>query len=96
MPLCSRCGKRHLGECFRATGAYFVCGREGHRMRDCPDRVGAEGSAQTFGAVGASCFASVVMRPTGRGTPAAAGRGRGRGGAPGSSGPSNRIYALAS
>lgn len=49
-------------------------------MRDCPDRVGAEGSAQTSGAVGASCFASVVMRPTGRGTPAAAGRGRGRGG----------------
>ena len=34
------------------------------------------------------------MRPTGQGTPPAAGRGRDHGGAPGSSGPVNRIYAL--
>ncbi|MDV3186335.1 MAG: hypothetical protein Q8850_02585 [Candidatus Phytoplasma australasiaticum] len=35
------------------------------------------------------------MRPTRRGTPVVAGRGRGRGGISGSSDPSNRIYALA-
>jgi len=63
-------------------------------MRDCPLRGGAEGMAQTSGAAGASSAASVAMRPTGRGTPPAAGRGRDHGGASGSSGPVNRIYAL--
>ncbi|XP_055814125.1 protein Ycf2-like [Solanum dulcamara] len=35
------------------------------------------------------------MRPTGQGVPTPAGRGRGHGGVSGSSGPSNRTYALA-
>ncbi|XP_060211588.1 uncharacterized protein LOC132638912 [Lycium barbarum] len=95
-PLCSYCGRQHPGECFRATGACFVCGRQGHHMRDCPARGGTGSSAQSTGSAGGSSSASVAMRPAGRGTPAPAGRGRGRGGASGSSGPSNRIYALAS
>lgn len=61
-------------------------------MRDCPDRVGAEGSGQTSGAVGASSSAFMAMRPAGQGTPVSVGRD----GAPGSSSPTNCIYALAS
>ncbi|XP_060172210.1 uncharacterized protein LOC132603251 [Lycium barbarum] len=95
-PLCSYCGRQHPGECFRATGACFVCGRQGHQMRDCPARGGTGSSAQSTGSAGGSSSASVAMRPAGQGTPAPASRGRGRGGASGSSGPSNRIYALAS
>ncbi|XP_060190366.1 uncharacterized protein LOC132619489 [Lycium barbarum] len=94
-PSCSYCGRQHPGECFRATGACFVCGRQGHQMKDCLVKGGTGSSAQSTGSAGGSSSASVAMRPTGRGTPALAGRGRGRGGVPGSSGPSNRIYALA-
>ena len=64
-------------------------------MWDCPERVSTDRSAQSSGVAGASSSASIAMRPTGRGTLAVAGCGRGRGGASGSSGPSNRIYALA-
>lgn len=55
-------------------------------MRDCP----------VMGGISGSFSASVAMRPMGWGTHTSAGRGRGRGRVPGSSGPLNRTYALAS
>ena len=63
-------------------------------MRDCPVRVGLGGAAQPTGSIAGSS-PSAAPRSMGQGVPAPAGRGRGRGGVPSSSGPSNRIYALA-
>ena len=62
-------------------------------MRECHLRGSAGGMAQPTGFVAGSS-SSVAMRPTGQGIQALASRGRGRGGASCSSGPSNRIYAL--
>ncbi|XP_060208670.1 uncharacterized protein LOC132636031 isoform X1 [Lycium barbarum] len=95
IPQCPRCGRRHLGECRRITGACFSCGRQGHTMRECRFGGGADGAAQPTGSVAGSS-SSVAMRPMGQGIPTPAGRGRGRGGASSSGGPSNRLYALAS
>ncbi|CAH9104180.1 unnamed protein product [Cuscuta epithymum] len=36
VPLCSFCGKHHMGECRRASGACFRCGQMGHMLRECP------------------------------------------------------------
>ncbi|XP_075489433.1 uncharacterized protein LOC142528268 [Primulina tabacum] len=33
---CPKCGFRHPGECRRASGACFGCGKAGHRIADCP------------------------------------------------------------
>ncbi|XP_060186063.1 uncharacterized protein LOC132615473 isoform X4 [Lycium barbarum] len=96
MPRCSYCGRSHPGECYRATGACFSCGRQGHMMRDCPMASGSGSTVQPTGSAAGSSSTPSAMRPAGRGMPVQAGRGRGRGGASGSSGPSNRIYALAS
>ena len=64
-------------------------------MRECHLRGSAGGMAQSTGsAVGSS--SSVSMGPTGQCIQAPAGRGRGRGGALSSSGPSNHIYSLTS
>ncbi|XP_059295566.1 uncharacterized protein LOC132048899 [Lycium ferocissimum] len=90
LPRCPHCRGRHSGECYRATGACFTCGQQGHFMRDCPLRGGAGGAAQPTGSIVGSSSPSVSMRPMGRGilTPA------GCGGALSSGGPSNRLYAL--
>ncbi|XP_075521522.1 uncharacterized protein LOC142554734 [Primulina tabacum] len=34
---CPTCHLRHLGECRRASGVCFGCGKPGHRMVECPD-----------------------------------------------------------
>ncbi|XP_073041922.1 uncharacterized protein [Primulina eburnea] len=34
---CEACRQKHVGECYRKTGACFKCGKMGHRIRDCPD-----------------------------------------------------------
>ncbi|XP_073061856.1 uncharacterized protein [Primulina eburnea] len=34
---CETCRQKHVGECYRKTGACFKCGKLGHRIRDCPD-----------------------------------------------------------
>ncbi|XP_073030711.1 uncharacterized protein [Primulina eburnea] len=34
---CETCRQKHVGECYRKTGACFKCGKVGHRIRDCPD-----------------------------------------------------------
>ncbi|XP_040987695.1 uncharacterized protein LOC121235418 [Juglans microcarpa x Juglans regia] len=34
-PPCRQCGKRHSGECRRASGACFRCGQTSHIIQDC-------------------------------------------------------------
>ncbi|XP_060198164.1 uncharacterized protein LOC132627085 isoform X1 [Lycium barbarum] len=92
----SYCGKSHPGECYRATRACFSCGRQGHVMCDCPMASGSGSAVQPTGSAAGKSSTPSAMRPAGRGMPAQAGRGRGRGSGSGSSGPSIRIYALAS
>nr|GFC43885.1 hypothetical protein [Tanacetum cinerariifolium] len=33
-PVCTTCGRRHLGECRRAVGTCFKCGQAGHLQKD--------------------------------------------------------------
>ncbi|KAF2562386.1 hypothetical protein F2Q70_00017051 [Brassica cretica] len=35
-PECSKCGRRHGGECWKAMGACTRCGKMDHSARDCP------------------------------------------------------------
>ncbi|XP_049369356.1 uncharacterized protein LOC125834230 [Solanum verrucosum] len=35
-PKCAKCGKQHLGKCLAGTNRCFGCGKNGHKMRDCP------------------------------------------------------------
>nr|GFC02508.1 hypothetical protein [Tanacetum cinerariifolium] len=34
-PVCTTCGRRHLGKCRRAAGTCFKCGQAGHLQKDC-------------------------------------------------------------
>ncbi|XP_073046047.1 uncharacterized protein [Primulina eburnea] len=34
---CDTCRQKHIGECYRKTGACFKCGKVGHRIKDCLD-----------------------------------------------------------
>ena len=38
IPLCERCGRPHRGKCRAETGACYLCGEQGHFLRDCPKR----------------------------------------------------------
>ena len=35
-PTCANCGKKHYGEYLLGTGISFGCGKEGHKVRNCP------------------------------------------------------------
>ena len=35
-PFCTRCGRRHKGECWGLTGACLACGSNEHKIKDCP------------------------------------------------------------
>nr|GFC27660.1 hypothetical protein [Tanacetum cinerariifolium] len=53
-PVCITCGRRHLGECRRAAGTCFKCGRTGHLQKDCKKNTNASTSGQADKKPGAS------------------------------------------
>nr|GEX35319.1 putative nucleotidyltransferase, ribonuclease H [Tanacetum cinerariifolium] len=44
-PVCTTCGRRHLGECCRAAGTCFKCGQIGHLQKDCKKNTAANGKS---------------------------------------------------
>nr|GFB39989.1 hypothetical protein [Tanacetum cinerariifolium] len=53
-PVCTTCGRRHPGECHRATGTCFKCGQAGHLQKDCKKNTTASTSGQADKKPGAS------------------------------------------
>nr|GEX70440.1 reverse transcriptase domain-containing protein [Tanacetum cinerariifolium] len=53
-PVCTTCGRRHLGECRRAAGTCFKCGQAGHLQKDCKKNTNASTSGQADKKPGAS------------------------------------------
>ena len=51
-PFCTRCWRRHKGECWRLIGACLACESNEHKIKDCP-RVRSLTSPQTGGTVSA-------------------------------------------
>uniref|UniRef100_M1DTJ2 Polyprotein n=1 Tax=Solanum tuberosum TaxID=4113 RepID=M1DTJ2_SOLTU len=35
-PICTKCGRKHEGQCLVGTGNCYGCGKSGHMRRDCP------------------------------------------------------------
>ena len=48
-PTCASCGKKHYGMCLADTSGCFHCGKDDHKVRDCPTIVarGIEGKQIT-------------------------------------------------
>ncbi|XP_019238053.1 PREDICTED: uncharacterized protein LOC109218165 [Nicotiana attenuata] len=91
LPRCAQYGKQHAGQCRMGLGVCYTCGYPGHVTRDCPIR----GDASIAQPVGSVAGLSSLVRPLGQGSQVPMSRGSGRGEASSSSGPQNRIYALA-
>ncbi|XP_028082583.1 uncharacterized protein LOC114283903 [Camellia sinensis] len=53
-PVCSECGKKHHGTCYRLTGACFRCGKMGHLVKDCLQRNQQNGNRATASSVGST------------------------------------------
>nr|GFD02346.1 hypothetical protein [Tanacetum cinerariifolium] len=45
-PVCTTCGRKHPGECRRATGTCFKCGQIGHLQKDYKKNTTASTSGQ--------------------------------------------------
>ena len=81
---CETCGKRHPGLCHKVAGLCFHCRQPGHKVVDCPIKLG-RGSQTVQSVIGGSGAASAgAGRGAGRGAAGAGGRsqigqGSGRG-----------------
>nr|GFA69670.1 hypothetical protein [Tanacetum cinerariifolium] len=53
-PVCTTCGRRHLGECRRSTGTCFKCGQAGHLQKECKKNTTASTSGQDDKKLGAT------------------------------------------
>ncbi|XP_028100871.1 uncharacterized protein LOC114300186 [Camellia sinensis] len=53
-PICSDCGKKHRGICYRVTGACFKCGKTSHLARECPQKNRQNGNRTTASSVGST------------------------------------------
>ncbi|XP_040937623.1 uncharacterized protein [Gossypium hirsutum] len=69
---CGDCGRMHLGECWKRSGACLRCGSEEHKIKDCPRRP-AQAHVVEQRAV-------QPVQPARGGPPPSRGRGQGRGG----------------
>lgn len=70
-PYCATCGKYHLGQCQKGSTTCFLCGQEGHYLRQCPQglqrsaSVSDQASRRSFGGASSSGIrASMVGRGT--------------------------------
>ena len=36
-PTCATCGKKYFSECLAGIGICFLCGKDGHKVRYCPN-----------------------------------------------------------
>ncbi|XP_060183046.1 uncharacterized protein LOC132613000 [Lycium barbarum] len=91
LPRYAQCGKLHAGQCRLGSDGSYACGQLGHRVSECPMRIGT-GMVEPTGSVAGS---SSIVRASGKVFQPPAGRGRERNGASSSSGPQLRVYALA-
>ncbi|XP_015087084.1 uncharacterized protein LOC107030241 [Solanum pennellii] len=41
-PPCRNCGKLHGGECMMGTNTCYCCGKPGHTVNNCPNRISQE------------------------------------------------------
>lgn len=80
-PACTKCGRNHSGTCREGSTGCFKCGQNGHFMRECPKNKKGNGNE------GNRAQSSSVAPPN---------RAASRGATSGTSGGTNRLYAITS
>ena len=93
-PQCPTCQRFHTGECHRATGACFKCGKTGHMIRDCPMWQNTGGARSEPTVQGHREQAPSTGRGRGQTSTASTAPGRARQEAGPSSGGQARIFAF--